>query len=164
MDMAKAVLVLLVPVLILFGVYVFFFGGSNVDQDRSERYVRRRARLGALHRAAAGRPAERLEAGELAVPTGHPVDAAGGLCRAATGPAFSSSRATKPADTLISARAGQVGSVGAQRDDAGGRTLGVGRREGLEPALVDTEAGRTRDHHGQAASQSELQQFAASLR
>ena len=81
-DMAKAVLVLLVPVAILVAVYVFFFGGSNVIAIDPSGTLRRRPRVGPLHGAGADRAVERMEADQLAVRRRYAVDAPGRLRRA----------------------------------------------------------------------------------
>ncbi|HEY1487252.1 MAG TPA: DUF4245 domain-containing protein [Micromonosporaceae bacterium] len=160
-DMLKATLVLLVPVAILFALYVFFFGGNNViriDPSQSYADARTSAHFTVLQPAGlsdAWKPvSSQFQPGATSMlRVGYVSPHGDGIQLIETNEA---------ATLAIDSELGNVGSV-ARSVDAGGRSWGLVDAKGSNLALVDTEAGRTVIITGDA-SQSELQQFAASLR
>lgn len=161
-DMTKAVLVLLVPVAIMFGVYVFFLGGNNVIKiDPSGTYAEAKvaAQFSVLQPVG-------LSSGWKPVSSsydnGHPATLRVGYV-APDGGGIQLVESNQPADTFITSELGNVADS-AKSVQAGGHTWGViNATRNSNRALVDTESGRTVIIVGQA-SQTELQQFAASLR
>lgn len=156
MDMAKAVLVLLVPVMVLIGAYVFFFGGSNVitiDPSAAFADARASAHFTVLEPAAlpaAWKPISSQYA------LGTPSTLRVGYV-APDGNGIQLIESDAPAASLISAEVGSAGSV-ARSVTINGRTWGV-----VDHALIDTESGRTVIITGHA-SQALLEAFARSLR
>jgi hypothetical protein len=159
-DMAKAVLVLLVPVALLVALYVFFFGGNNVIQiDPSQSYADARASahftvLQPADLSTKWKPVSaQFEPGATStLRVGYIAPDGGGIQLIET---------DEPANTAITSELGNVGSL-AHSVDAGGLTWGLVDAKGSALALVDTEASRTVIITGHA-SQAELQEFAASL-
>jgi hypothetical protein len=160
-DMAKAVLVILVPVAILVALYVYFFGGNNVIAvDPSDAYAAARA----SSRFAVSEPAS--------LPSGwRPISAQFDPGTQATlrvgyiapdGNGVQLIETNRPAAKFISSELGNVGSI-AKGVAIGTRNWGVVHATKTSNlALVDAETGRTMIVTGQA-SQSDLQRLASAL-
>ena len=155
-DMAKAELVLLVPIMVLFGVYVFFFGGSNVitiDPGPSFADARASAHFTVLQPAG-------LSSGWKPISSQYAVGTPSTLrvgYITPNGSGIQLIESDTPAATVIAAEVGAIGSV-VRSVTIGGRTWGV-----VDHAMIDTESGRTVIISGQAP-QAELTSFAGSLR
>lgn len=162
-DMAKAVLILLVPVVVAVLVYVYFFGGSNViaiDPSGDYSAARASAHFTVLE-------PEGLPSGWKPVSSAYGKVTGGSLLRvgyvAPDGSGMQLIESDRPAADLITAELGTTNSL-ATSVDIGGRSWGrLDSTTRDDRALVDTESGRTVIVHGQA-SQAELQAFVASLR
>jgi hypothetical protein len=156
MDMAKAVLVLLVPVLVLFGIYVYFFGGSNaikIDPSGTFSDARASAHFAVLE-------PQGLSSGWRPISSQYAVGTPSTLrvgYVAPDGAGIQLIESDKPADTFIAGELGNVGAVG-RSVTIGGRTWGA-----VGHALINTDAGRTVIIVGQA-SDAELDSLAGSLR
>lgn len=156
MDMAKAVLVLLVPVALLVAAYVFFFGGNNVISiDPSGDYAAARA------------------AGQFSVlqPAGLPSSwkpvsssySAGTLRVGYVTPSGSGIQLVESKQSLINSELGATAPVAAEAN-AGGLTWGQLSVSGKPiRALVNTDPARTVIIKGQTGF-DQLEAFAASLR
>ncbi|HKE63436.1 MAG TPA: DUF4245 domain-containing protein [Micromonosporaceae bacterium] len=163
MDMAKAVLVLLVPVLVAFGIYVFFFGGSNaIAIDPSGTYSEAQAArvfpVVQPHGLPSGwQPVSSTygdEKGRHVLRVGYVAPSGAGLQLI---------ESDGPSATVLSNEIGTANPVGPSVD-LGGRTWGqVGAGSSHQRALVDTEKGYTIIVKGQATAK-DLATFAASLR
>ncbi len=161
-DMAKAVLVLLVPVALLVAVYVFFFGGNNVIAvDPGDTYSAARASAHFTVVQPAGLPgswkpvSSVYEAGTPSIlRVGYVTPSGAGIQLV---------ESDRPADTLIKSELGSEATV-ARTVTVNGTVWGVvPSTNGSNLALVDSEFGRVVIIRGQA-SQAELTQFAAALR
>jgi hypothetical protein len=161
-DMLKAVLVLLVPVAILFGIYVYFFGGNNVITiDPSGTYAEARvsAHFTVLQPAGLSSSWKPVSS---AYTVGTPSTLRVGYV-APGGAGFQLVESDSPADTLIQTELGSVNPL-ARSVEINGRSWGViNATKRSDLALVSTEQTRTVIIMGQA-SQQQLQQFAAALR
>lgn len=163
MDMVKAVLVLLVPVVVAVLVYVYFFGGSNaIAVDPSADYADARADGHFSVVQPAGLPA-----GWKPVSSSFDRVADGAVLRVGyvtpDGSGLQLVESNRPAGKLLDAELGPTNTT-ATSVDIGGLSWGQldsTRRD--DHALVSTGDGRTLIIHGQA-SQQELAAFAASLR
>jgi len=162
-DMAKAVLVLLLPVVAAVLVYVYFFGGSNVIAiDPSTDYADAKAD----GHFAVVQPAG-LPAGWKPVSSSFDTVADGTVLRvgyvAPDGGGFQLVESDRPAAELLDDELGPTNTV-ATSVDIGGLTWGrLDSTRRSDHALVSTGDGRTLIIHGQA-SQQDLEAFAASLR
>lgn len=163
MDMAKAVLVLLLPVMVAVLIYVLFFGGSNVitiDPSGSYSDARQGAHFTVLEPTG-------LVAGWKAVSSTYGSDSGGWVLRvgyiAPGGGGIQLIESNRPADALISAELGNTSPVAASVQ-IGDRSWGqVTPTSRSDRALVDAESGRTVIIMGEATP-AELRDFAASLR
>lgn len=163
MDMTKAVLILLVPVLLAFGAYVFFFGGSDVITiDVSGTYAEARGSAGFSVLEPTGLPS-----GWHAVSSSYQtLDGTKVLRVGYVGPSGAGIQlveSDRAADTLITEELGSVRPLSTSTQ-IGARTWGqidAGKR--TDRALVNTEDGRTVIIMGQAGL-SEMRQFAGALR
>lgn len=162
-DMAKAVLILLVPVVLAVLVYVYFFGGSNViaiDPSGDYSAAQASAHFTVLQ-------PEGLPSGWKPVSSAYGKVTGGSLLRvgyiAPDGAGIQLVESDRPVNDLLTDELGPTNSL-ATSVDLGGRTWGqLDSTTGDDHALVDTEDGRTVIVHGQA-SQADLQAFVASLR
>jgi hypothetical protein len=162
MDMTKAVLVLLVPVILAVVAYVYFFGGSNVIViDPSGAYSEARQ---ANHFAVL--EPQNLPPGWKAVSSAWANDDNAWVLRvgyvAPGGGGIQLVESDRPADALIQSELGNTGEVAASVQ-IGDRTWGkMAASTRSDRALVDTESGRTVIIMGQATDR-ELADFAAAL-
>lgn len=155
-DMAKAVLVLLVPVAALFAAYVFFFGGNNVIAiDPSGDY-------------GAARAAKQFTVVEPQSLSSDwkPVSSSysNGVLRVGyVAPSGAGIQLVESKQNLISSEVGSTQNV-AKAVDAGGLTWGQLSTTGKSiNALVNSDTGRTVIIKGRAGF-DELETFAASLK
>jgi len=161
-DMARAVLVLLVPVVAAVLVYVYFFGGSNVIAiDPSGDYANAKADAHFSVVQPTGLPG-----GWKAVSSAYGRVADGSVLRvgyvAPDGGAIQFVESDRPAAKLLDDELGATNTV-ATSVEIGGLTWGqLDSTKRDDHALVSTSDGRTLIIHGQA-SQQDLQAFAASL-
>jgi hypothetical protein len=163
LDMAKAVLVLLVPVIIAVAVYVFFFGGSKpIVIDPSGAY--------GDARAAGVFPVvqpQGLPSGWRPVSSAYGIEQGRHVLRvgyiAPDGDGLQLVESDGAAATVISDEVGTANPVGASVD-IGGRTWGkVAAGKNNQQALIDSEKGYTIVVKGQT-SDTDLRTFAAALR
>jgi Protein of unknown function (DUF4245) len=163
LDMAKAVLVLLVPVMIAVAVYVFFFGGSSpIVIDPSGSY--------GDARAAGVFPVvqpQGLPSGWKSVSSTYGVERGRHVLRvgyiAPDGAGLQLLESDGPTAAVISDAVGSANPVGASVA-IGGRTWGeVGAGKNDQQALINTGSGYTIIVKGQA-SDKDLQTFAGALR
>jgi hypothetical protein len=161
--MAKAVLVLLVPVMIAVVVYVFFFGGSSpIVIDPSGSY--------GDARAAGVFPVvepQGLPSGWKSVSSTYGVENGRHVLRvgyiAPDGSGLQLLESDGPTATVISDEVGTANPIGASVT-IGGRTWGeVTAGKNDQPALIDTGSGYTIIVKGQA-SDKDLRTFAGALR
>jgi hypothetical protein len=163
MDMAKAVLILLVPVMIAVGVYVFFFGGSSpIVIDPSGSYSD--ARAAAVFQLV---EPQGLSSGWKPVSSSYSVAQGRHVLRvgyiAPSGAGLQLVESDGPAASVISDEVGTGNPVGASVD-IGGRTWGhVDAGSNSQPALIDVENGYTIIVKGEAST-DDLRTFAAALR
>jgi hypothetical protein len=161
-DMAKAVLILLVPVMIAVGVYVFFFGGSSpIVIDASGSYGDARS-AGAFPVV----QPQALPSGWKSVSSAYGVESGRHVLRvgyiAPDGAGLQLVESDGAAATVISDEVGTANPVGASVD-IGGRTWGkVATSKHNQHALIDTGNGYTIIVKGQA-SDNDLRTFAAAL-
>jgi hypothetical protein len=162
-DMAKAVLILLVPVMIAVGVYVFFFGGSSpivIDPTGSYGDARAGGAFPVVQPQA-------LPSGWKSVSSAYGVENRRHVLRvgyiAPDGAGLQLVESDGPAATVISDEVGTANPVGASTDIAG-RTWGkVAAGKNNQQALIDAGNGYTIIVKGQA-SDTDLRTFAAALR
>jgi Protein of unknown function (DUF4245) len=158
--MAKAVLILLVPVIVAVVAYIYFFGGSNVitiDPSGTFAEARQAARFEVLvpqGLPSGYRPISSAwgpDKGGYTLRVGYIVPGGGGMQLV---------ESDRPAAALIADELGATNAV-ATSVDIGGRAWA--QVTGTNRALVDTEAGRTLIVLGQA-TERELEEFVATLR
>ncbi len=163
MDMAKAVLILLVPVMIAVAAYVFFFGGSSpIVIDPSGAYGDARAAGAFPVVQPQGLSSEwKPVSSAYGIEQGRHVLRVGYL--APDGAGLQLVESDGPAATVISDEVGTANPVGASVE-AGGRTWGkVAAGKNNQVALIDTANGYTIVVKGQT-SDTDLRTFAAALR
>jgi hypothetical protein len=163
MDMAKAVLVLLVPVIIAVVVYVFFFGGSNaIAIDPSGTYSEAQfARVFPVVQPQGLPNGWKPVSSTFGVENGRHVLRVGYVTPSGSGIQLVESDGSAAA--AISDAVGSSNPVGASVS-LGGRTWGeVGAGKSDQRALIDTEKGYTIIVKGQVG-ESDLRTFASSLR
>jgi len=163
LDMAKAVLILLVPVMIAVAVYVFFFGGSSpIVIDPSGAYGDARAAGKFPVVQPQGLPSEwKPVSSAYGVENGRHVLRVGYI--APSGAGLQLVESDGPAATVIKDEVGTTNSIG-ESVTAGGRTWGqVAAGKDNQQALVDSENGYTIIVKGQASA-TDLHTFAAALR
>jgi hypothetical protein len=163
LDMAKAVLILLVPVVIAVAVYVFFFGGSSpIVIDPSGTYGDARAAGAFPVVQPQGLPSEwKPVSSAYGVENGRHVLRVGYL--APDGAGLQLVESDGVAATVISDEVGTANPVGASVA-IDGRTWGkVAAGKNNQQALIDTEKGYTIVVKGQT-SDTDLHTFAAALR
>jgi hypothetical protein len=161
-DMAKAVLILLVPIMIAVGVYVFFFGGSSpivIDPSGSYGDARSAGAFPVVQPQA-------LPSGWKSVSSAYGVENGRHVLRvgyiAPDGAGLQLVESDGAAATVISDEVGTANPVGASVD-IGGRTWGkVATSKHNQHALIDTGNGYTIIVKGQA-SDTDLRTFAAAL-
>ncbi len=163
MDMTKAVLVLLVPVMIAVVGYIYFFGGSNpiaIDPSGTYAEARQAAHFTVLEPSS-------LSSGWKPISSAWDEEGGGWVLRvgyvAPGGGGIQLVESNRPANALITSELGSTGAV-ATSVQIGDHTWGrvaAGKRS--DRALVGTETGRTVIIMGQATDQ-ELADFAAALR
>ena len=163
MDMTKAVLVLLVPVIIAVAVYVFFFGGSNpIVIDPSGTYSEAQA----AHVFTVVQP-QGLSSGWRPVSSTFGVENGRHVLRVGyvtpDGAGIQLVESDGSAAAAISDVVGTANPVGSSVQ-LGDRTWGeVGAGKNDQRALIDTATGYTVIVKGQA-SEKDLRTFASSLR
>ncbi|HEY9484925.1 MAG TPA: DUF4245 domain-containing protein [Micromonosporaceae bacterium] len=163
LDMAKAVLILLVPVMVAVVVYVFFFGGSSpIVIDPSGAYGDARA-AGAFPVV----QPQGLPSGWKPVSSAYGIEHGRHVLRvgyiAPDGDGLQLVESDGAAATVISDEVGTANPVGASVD-IGGRTWGkVAAGKNNQQALIDTGDGYTIVVKGQT-SDIDLRTFAAALR
>jgi hypothetical protein len=161
-DMAKAVLVLLVPVAILAAVYVFFLGGNNVIAiDPSNTYANARLSAGFTVLEPTG-----LSSGwkpvSSAYVAGKPSTLRVGYI-APNGDGLQLVESDVPTDTLLKKEIGGYDIVGRPSDTAGRTWSEVRSKSGGNLALVYTDANTTVIIRGQSDA-TELTDLAAALK
>lgn len=162
-DMAKAVLVLLVPVLVAVAGYTYFFGGSNpIVIDPSGTYAEAQVSAHFTVLKPVGLPD-----GWRPISSSYNLASSSSVLRvgyvAPDGSGIQLVESDQPADSLIASELGGVRPV-ATSVQVGDRTWGqVNAAKRTDRALVDTESGRTVIIMGQA-NFDEMQAFAAALR
>jgi hypothetical protein len=162
LDMAKAVLILLVPVVIAVAVYVFFFGGSSpIVIDPSGAYGDARAAGAFPVVQPQGLPSKwRPVSSAYGVENGRHVLRVGYI--APSGAGLQLVESDGPAATVIKDEVGTANPVGASVE-AGARTWGkVATGKNNQQALIDSENGYTIIVKGQT-SETDLRRFAAAL-
>ncbi|HEY7173770.1 MAG TPA: DUF4245 domain-containing protein [Micromonosporaceae bacterium] len=162
-DMAKAVLVLLVPVIIAVVVYVFFFGGSNaIAIDPSGTYSEAQVAHVFPVVQPQGLPnGWKPVSSTFGVENGRHVLRVGYVTPGGSGIQLVESDG--PAASAISDAVGSSNPIGASVN-LGGRNWGeVGAGNHDQRALIDTEKGYTIIVKGQV-SENDLSTFASSLR
>ncbi len=159
--MAKAVLVLLVPVAVLVALYVFFFGGNNViTVDPSSTYADARAANTFTVLQPTDLPTSWKPVSSAFQP-GKPATLRVGYVTP-SGAGVQLVESSDPASTLVQDELGKGAAVG-NTITANGRVWGVvNATNGSNRGLVESESGRTVIIKGQA-SQAELSTLAASL-
>jgi len=160
-DMLKAVLMILVPVALLFALYVFFFGGNNVITiDPSGTYAEARA----ASRFAVLQPVgldSKYKPVSSAFDDGTPATLRVGYV-APDGAGMQLVETNQPADAFLKSELGALPAT-SRSVQAGPLTWGlVTNAKNVGTALVSTEGGRTVIVKGEA-SRAELTAFAASL-
>jgi hypothetical protein len=155
-DMAKAVLVLLVPVAVLVAGYVLFFGGNNViTVDPSDTYANARTSAHFTVLVPAG-----LSSGWKPVSAAYVAQEPSTLrvgYVAPSGDGIQLVESDVATDTLVKQELGVVRSGGNPIDAAGRTWLPVRSESSGNLALVNSEAGRTVIIRGQ----SDLDELAA---
>jgi hypothetical protein len=159
-DMAKAVLVLLVPVAVLVALYVYFFGGANVISiDPSGTFSDARAAAAFTVLEPSGLP-KGWDAVSSSYENGSPATLRVGYV-SPSGAGIQLVESNGNADAVIRDELGKTGDIGTSVP-INGTDWGFVNGDG-DKALIDTTGGRTVIVLGEA-TRAELTQFATALR